>query len=104
MIPSYTNPIAWENLPHHWNLSLIYTVCTALIRYSLPVQAEFSLTLYQIWIFIELLFVYFFYVETRGPTLEELAKIFDGEDAAVAHVDMYQVEKEVEATHHERAA
>ncbi|GLI74372.1 hypothetical protein PoHVEF18_002609 [Penicillium ochrochloron] len=82
VLGNYTNPIAWENLPHHWNLSLIYTI----------------------WIFIELLFVYFFYVETRGPTLEELAKIFDGEDAAVAHVDMYQVEKEVEATHHERAA
>lgn len=25
-LPSYTNPIAWEDLPHHWNLSLIYTV------------------------------------------------------------------------------
>ena len=70
---SYTNPIAWENLPHHWNLSLIYTV----------------------WIFIELCFVYFFYVETRGPTLEELAKIFDGDDAQVAHVDL---EKEIQIT------
>lgn len=49
----------------------------------------------QIWIFVELVFVYFFYVETRGPTLEELAKIFDGEDAAVAHVDLRQVEKEI---------
>jgi hypothetical protein len=27
-------------------------------------------------------------VETRGPTLEELAKIFDGDDAAVGHVDI----------------
>jgi len=34
------------------------------------------------------------YVETRGPTLEELAKIIDGEDAAVAHVDLDQLEKE----------
>lgn len=73
---SYTNPIAWENLPQHWNLSLIYTV----------------------WIFIELCFVYFFYVETRGPTLEELAKIFDGDDAQVAHVDLQQVEKEIQIT------
>lgn len=85
--PSYTNPIAWENLPHHWNLSLIYTI----------------------WIFIELCFVYFFYVETRGPTLEELAKIFDGDDAQVAHVDLQQVEKEIQITekespeHRERA-
>ena len=76
---SYTNPIAWENLPHHWNLSLIYTI----------------------WIFIELLFVYFFYVETRGPTLEELARIFDGDDAAVANVDLQQVEKEIHITEKE---
>ncbi|KAJ5091980.1 hypothetical protein NUU61_006850 [Penicillium alfredii] len=63
-----------EKLPHHWNLSLIYTI----------------------WIFVELLFVYFFYVETRGPTLEKMAKILDGENAAVAHVDLHEVEKDVE--------
>lgn len=57
--------------------------------------------IYTIWIFIELLFVYFFYVETRGPTLEELAKIFDGDDAAVAHVDLQQVEKEIHITEKE---
>ena len=49
----------------------------------------------KIWIFIELLFVYFFYVETRGPTLEELARIFDGEGAEVAHLDMATVEKQL---------
>jgi sugar porter (SP) family MFS transporter len=73
VLGNYTNPIAWENLPHHWNLSLIYTV----------------------WIFVELIFVYFMMVETRGPTLEEIAKIFDGEDADVAHIDIHAVEKEV---------
>ena len=36
------------------------------------------------------------YVETRGPTLEELAKIIDGEDADVARIDIRQVEKEVQ--------
>ncbi|KAJ5782311.1 hypothetical protein N7457_004085 [Penicillium paradoxum] len=79
VLGNYTNPIAWEELPHHWHLSLIYTI----------------------WIFVELLFVYFFYVETRGPTLEELAKIFDGEDAVVARVDLQQVEKEIEITQKE---
>jgi len=78
VLGNYTNPIAWEKLPHHWNLSLIYTV----------------------WIFVELTFVYFFYVETRGPTLEELAKIFDGEDAEVAHLDIHQVEKEIHHGEH----
>lgn len=60
-------------MPQHWNLSAFYTV----------------------WVFLELIFVYFFYVETRGPTLEELAKIFDGADAEVAHLNLNQVEKEV---------
>lgn len=45
----------------------------------------------QCWIAFELVFVYFLYVETRGPTLEEIAKIFDGEDAEVAQVDMDKV-------------
>jgi hypothetical protein len=74
---SYTNPIAWDNLPHHYDLCAFYTV----------------------WIFLELLFVYFFYVETRGPTLEELAKIFDGEDAEVAHLDMNEIEKDIHVDH-----
>ncbi|KAJ5612981.1 hypothetical protein N7510_006175 [Penicillium lagena] len=74
VLGNYTNAIAWTRLPHHWNMSLIYTI----------------------WIFMELLFVYFFYVETRGPTLEELAKIFDGDDAAVAHVDILEVYKQID--------
>jgi hypothetical protein len=71
---SYTNAIAWHNLaPHDWTFCLFYTL----------------------WDFLELLFVYFFYVETRGPTLEELAKIFDGDGAEVAHLDLREVEKDV---------
>jgi hypothetical protein len=54
--------------------------------------------------------VYFFYVETKGPTLEEIARIFDGEDADVAHVDYMDQEKqavienEETARHEERKA
>jgi hypothetical protein len=36
------------------------------------------------------------YVETRGPTLEELAKVIDGDEAEVAHLDIHQVEKETQ--------
>jgi hypothetical protein len=50
----------------------------------------------QCWIAVELCFVYFMYIETKGPTLEELAKIIDGDEAAVAHVDIHQVEKETQ--------
>lgn len=39
--------------------------------------------------------MYFFYVETKGPTLEEIARIFDGRDA-VANINIRQVEKEIQ--------
>jgi hypothetical protein len=55
---------------------------------------------YTLWDTLELVFVYFVYVETKGPTLEEIARIFDGEDA-VAHIDLEQVEKETQIAHHE---
>lgn len=32
--------------------------------------------------------MFFLFVETRGPTLEEIAKIFDGEEAEVARLDI----------------
>jgi hypothetical protein len=45
--------------------------------------------------------VYFFYVETKGPTLEEIARIFDGVDA-IAKIDIRRVEKDMhEAEHYE---
>lgn len=50
--------------------------------------------LFTLWDLVELVFVWLFYVETKGPTLEEIARIFDG-DAAVAHIDMHQVEKDI---------
>lgn len=72
---SYANPVAFEGFgeKNTWKLYLIYCC----------------------WVFGELCFVYFMYVETRGPTLEELAKVIDGNDAQVAHLDLEQVEKEV---------
>ncbi|KAK4197863.1 general substrate transporter [Triangularia verruculosa] len=73
----YANPVAFDFFgPTNstWKLYLIYTC----------------------WIFLELTFVYFMYVETKGPTLEELAKIIDGDEAEVARVDLNQVEKETQ--------
>jgi len=59
-------------------------------------------TIYSCWIFLELIFVTVFYVETRGPTLEEVAKIFDGDEAEVGHVDLEQIEKQVVTTGYEK--
>jgi hypothetical protein len=53
----------------------------------------------QCWVLFEFVFIYFFYIETKGPTLEEIAKIFDGPDAKVANVDLGKVEDEVQAQH-----
>ncbi|TDZ37475.1 Lactose permease [Colletotrichum spinosum] len=33
---------------------------------------------------VEVLVIYFFFVETRGPTLEEISMLFDGKDSAAA--------------------
>jgi MFS family permease len=76
-----TNALAWNNLPAHWNFALFYTL----------------------WDCVEAVWIYFFYVETKGPTLEEISKIFDGDDA-IAHIDLHQVEKEIQMDHaeHER--
>jgi len=47
----------------------------------------------------ELIFVYLLFVETRGPTLEEIAKIFDGDEAEVAQVDLASVQIASEKAH-----
>jgi hypothetical protein len=49
----------------------------------------------QLWDVLEAIWVYFVFPETKGPTLEEIAKIFDGEDA-IAHIDMEQTEKKIQ--------
>jgi hypothetical protein len=54
---SYVNPVALDRLG--WKYYIVYDV----------------------WLFIELVVVYFFYIETRNTPLEEIVKYFDGEAA-----------------------
>jgi MFS family permease len=56
----YVNPIGLQNLA--WKYYFVYIAILV----------------------IEVLCIYFLYVETKGPTLEEIAHLFDGEDANVA--------------------
>ncbi|KAI0486509.1 general substrate transporter [Xylaria cf. heliscus] len=81
LLNEYANPVAFQAFgpDHSWRLYIIYTF----------------------WIGLELTWVYFMYVETRGPTLEELAKVIDGEDAKVADVNLSEVEKDVTRESHE---
>lgn len=39
------------------------------------------------WLFVELLVVYFLFVETRGASVEETAAILDGKEVQVALVE-----------------
>ncbi|KAK5240028.1 hypothetical protein LTR40_006852, partial [Exophiala xenobiotica] len=56
----YVNPIALANIK--WKYYIVYCV----------------------WLAVELVVVYIFYVETRNTPLEEIAKHFDGDDALLA--------------------
>ncbi|KAF2742201.1 general substrate transporter [Sporormia fimetaria CBS 119925] len=79
-INQYVNPLGFDHLKPTWKFYTIYAV----------------------WIFIELIFVFFMYVETKGPTLEEVAKIFDGDEAEVANVDLETVEANVMTSGYEK--
>jgi len=52
---------------------------------------------YDVWIAVELIVVYFFYIETRYTPLEEIAKHFDGEDAVVGGHAATQKSRELAA-------
>ncbi|KAF2130495.1 general substrate transporter [Dothidotthia symphoricarpi CBS 119687] len=60
----YVNPIGLEALG--WKFYIVYVVV----------------------LILECLAIYFLYVETRGPTLEEIAILFDGKDAHVAGAEV----------------
>lgn len=70
----YVNPIGLENIG--WKFYIYYCV----------------------WVTIIFVIVYFFFVETAGPTLEELTYLFEGEDAKI---QMMQATKGIDdsATH-----
>jgi hypothetical protein len=45
---------------------------------------------------VECICIWFLFVETKGPTLEEIAALFDGEDANVASNELRQETKAVD--------
>lgn len=70
-LEQYVNPIGLEKLT--WKFYFVYIAILV----------------------IEVLCIYFLFVETKGPTLEEIAKLFDGDGAAVAQES--RVEKAVQS-------
>ncbi|KAJ2963793.1 hypothetical protein NQZ79_g1213 [Umbelopsis isabellina] len=63
---------------------------------------------YVIWIMVEIVVIYFFFVETSGYTLEELNVVFDGEGAQISDIDKaalaIQNEKAISETNPEEKA
>ncbi|KIM92559.1 hypothetical protein OIDMADRAFT_107106 [Oidiodendron maius Zn] len=47
---------------------------------------------YEVWLVIELIIVFFFFIETQGSTLEEISQTFDGKEA-VENVKVLALEK-----------
>jgi len=97
----YVNPIGLKHLTPSWKFYTIYCC----------------------WIAVELCVVFWFYIETyvyrrvgplilfetlanpfnfsKGPTLEEIAKIFDGEDAETGVADISAVKADMRGVDHE---
>ncbi|KAL6352089.1 hypothetical protein LRP88_14531 [Fusarium phalaenopsidis] len=67
---------------------LFATCFTLLSTYAIPVGLDdIAWKLYTVfipWVLIEWLVIYFVYPETKGPSLEEIAIIFDGPDTAAS--------------------
>lgn len=72
---SPVNPLGFTHLKPTWKLYTIYAV-SSFLKFSTHSSTNYI----QVWIFLEFVFVCFMYIETRGPTLEEIAKIIDGDD------------------------
>jgi hypothetical protein len=51
---------------------------------------------YVVWLAIETTIIFFVYVETKGPTLEELAVLFEGKDAKVGQLNVEKAGNTVE--------
>jgi hypothetical protein len=64
---------------------LTTNICLALSQYTIPLGiAAGSWKFYfffEGWLLIQFVTVYFFFIETRGATLEEISKTFDGAEA-----------------------
>ena len=88
-ISNQANPEGFE----HWkgetyNLYIIYCCWVAFELVSHPFRP--TITLRDANIFQTI--IYFFYIETKGPTLEEIVKLIDGPNAHVAAIDLGKLE------------
>lgn len=64
---------------------LTTNICLALSQYTIPLGIDAGswkfYFFFEGWLLIQFVVVYFFFIETRGATLEEISKTFDGAEA-----------------------
>lgn len=76
---------------------LFATCFTLLSTYAIPVGLDNlawkMYTIFVPWVVIEWLVIFFVYPETKGPSLEEIAFIFDGPDSRVSTVGKLDIER-----------
>lgn len=64
---------------------LTTNICLALSQYTIPLGIDAGswkfYFFFEGWLIIQFITVYFFFIETRGATLEEISKTFDGAHA-----------------------
>ncbi|KAF8464659.1 general substrate transporter [Kalaharituber pfeilii] len=79
---NYVNPVAMDAI--NWRYYIVYVV----------------------WLAVELAVVYFFFIETRYTPLEEIAKYFDGDEAAITkvHLDKAVIDEKLGVAHIEKEA
>ncbi|CEL04900.1 Putative Lactose permease [Aspergillus calidoustus] len=95
-----------EILPFHLRtkgLSFFYFVqfCFMILStFAVPIGLEDIqwrlYIIFVVWIMVEFAGVYFIFPETKGPTLEEIASIFDAPGARFRNVEAGQAKREVE--------
>jgi hypothetical protein len=97
------NPIALEAIK--WKCLLAMKTMT-IQRYA---NLATDYIVYDVWLFVELVVVYFLFIETRGSSLEEIALMIDGPDMSakmMENVEMATVQtlhdKEDVGTAHEK--
>lgn len=73
----YANPIALEAIK--WKCESLHPLAFHSDARANRLFSDYIV--YDVWLLVELLVVYFLFVETSGSSLEEMAAIIDGEEA-----------------------
>lgn len=69
-------------------MEVVFLLYCSVSKRSASFWAHCPLTVESRRLVVECLVIFFYFVETKGPTLEEIAVLFDGEDSAAGFARM----------------